>query len=178
MSLSMCKFTNTVCNKLTMVCICPCHNYVEYNILYISLYRSIAHLKSAWRSYRIAVDLTNESWEFPIHNKDVHIPAFETFLVTVNLFDRILNGLKQMKNGEIDKIRFKDDHWTEYHTVRAKFTNFVSSAPFNYHEVQYLKASFFVFFYYKLCILMIIFYSMLSSYYIYRISGLSPIRSN
>ena len=147
MSLSMCKFTNTVCNKLTMVCICPCHNYVEYNILYISLYRSIAHLKSAWRSYRIAVDLTNESWEFPIHNKDVHIPAFETFLVTVNLFDRILNGLKEMKNGEINKIRFKDEHWTEYQTVRAKFTNWLSSEPFKCHELQYLKASFYIFFF-------------------------------
>ena len=156
----MCKFTNTVCNKLTMVCICPCHNYVEYNILYISLYRSIAHLKSAWRSYRIAVDLTNESWEFPIHNKDVHIPAFETFLVTVNLFDRILNGLKEMKNGEINKIRFKDEHWTEYQTVRAKFTNWLSSEPFKYHDLQYLKASFYIFFFHKLCILMIIFYSL------------------
>ena len=127
MSLSMCKLTSTICN----------------NTLYMSLYRSVAHLKSAWRSYRIALDLTNEKWKSPYNYKEVNIPVFETFLVTVNLFDRILNGLKQMKNGEIDKIGFKDEHWNEYQTVRAKFTNWLSKEPFKYHELEYLKASFF-----------------------------------
>ena len=120
---------------------------IRLNIIYIYLYRSVAHLKSAWKSYRIALDLTNESLRFPHHNKDapVHILAFETFLVTVNLFDGILNGLKQMKNGEIDKITFKDDHWIEYQNVQTKFTNWVSSEVFNDHELQYLKASSFFF---------------------------------
>ena len=112
-------------------------------MIYISLYRSISHLKGAWRSYRIALDLTNESWNRLYYNKDVHIPAFETFLVTVSLFDRILNGLKQMKNGEIDKIILKDEHGNEYQTLRDKFTDWLSKETFKYHELQYLKASFF-----------------------------------
>ena len=145
-----------------------------WNIIYISCYRSIAHLKSAWRSYRIALDLTNESLRMSHYDKKVHIPAFETFLVTVSLFDRILNGLKQMKHGEIDKIGFKDEHWNEYQTVRAKFTNWLSKETFK-DELQYLKASFFVFMFFINYVfnVIIIFYQLH-----WWCVGLSPIRSS
>jgi hypothetical protein len=146
-----------------------------WNIIYISpyTYRSVAYLKSAWRSYRIALDLTNESLKMPYSNKDIHIPAFETFLATVNLFDGILNGLKQMKHGEIDKIGFKDEHWNDYQTVRSKFTNWLSKELFKHHELQYMKASFFFFIINYVFNVIIIFYQLH-----WWCVGLSPIRSS
>ncbi|CAG2252463.1 unnamed protein product [Mytilus edulis] len=59
---------------------------------------SIAGLVNAYRTYRIAADLLTQSLKLPITNKAFHLPATETFLTSLDTFDKIQEKLEPKRN--------------------------------------------------------------------------------
>ncbi|CAC5419845.1 unnamed protein product [Mytilus coruscus] len=95
-------------------------------------------LTNAYRTYRIAANLLEESLKFRISNEPIHLPAIEVFLKSSDAYDKIQNKLDLNKN-EYKQINIsKDGHLRKLEDFKGRIVHWLSE-DIHYKELDFLK---------------------------------------
>ena len=87
---------------------------------------------------RISADVLKESLESTV-NRDLRTPSMEVFLLSLDLFDKIQDGI-DWKSAEVKQLSIiKDKHLSLFYELNHDFCEKLSCQPFDNEEFNYLQ---------------------------------------
>ena len=95
-------------------------------------------LNDAYRCMRISADVLKESLESPV-NRDLRTPSMEVFLLSLDLFDKMQDGI-DFKSAEVKQLNIiKDVHISLFYKLTHDFCDNLSRQLFYDEEFNYLQ---------------------------------------
>lgn len=97
-------------------------------------------LNDAYRCMRIAADVLKESLESTV-DRDLRTPSMEVFLLSLDLFDKMQDGI-DFKSAEVKQLNIiKGEHSSLFYKFSHDFCDELSHQPFYNEEFNYLQVS-------------------------------------
>ncbi|XP_063441660.1 E3 ubiquitin-protein ligase rnf213-alpha-like [Mytilus trossulus] len=114
-------------------------HHVSEKTLNMELDLTVHGFVSAYRTYRIAADLLAESLKRRYTRKDIHMPALEVFLISLDAYDKIQSNLDPNKKVYSQFNITKDGHLKKFEDFKGTIIDWLEKEDFRYKELEFLQ---------------------------------------